>query len=75
MKSNLKVKNKKTPPPKKTRGKKKTPDIPVSQGKQKIRTIQIVTDGNSFKIVKADVTALEFREICRSIIKALGGTA
>lgn len=37
------------------------------------RNIHIITNGAQFRIVKSDATPLELREICRTIIKALGG--
>lgn len=69
-----KPKNKKTPPPEKDEKQKGTPvTSPNAKTEKKIRQIVIITDGKDFKIMKADVSPLEFREICRSIIKALGG--
>jgi len=70
-----KSKNKKTPPPKKDKETKKTPALPPDAKTEKeIKQIIIITDGKDFKIMKADVSPLEFCEICRRILKALGTT-
>jgi len=63
---------KKTPLPKNKKKSKKKPAVPpADKTEKKLRQIIIVTDGNTFKIMKADVTPLEFKAICADIIKAL----
>jgi len=49
-----------------------SPELPVSS--RKWRQIVIETDGNTLRILKADVTALELAEICRRILRNLGVT-
>jgi len=46
-------------------------DGPISA--QSPRRIVIETDGTNFKLIQAQCTNLELKEICRQIIMKLGG--
>jgi len=64
--SKKEAKNKEKKTKKAEKGKPVAPKVPW-------RNIHIITNGAQFRIVKSDATPLELREICRTIIKALGG--
>ena len=49
------------------------PNNPEPKKAQSMRKINIETDGNGFKIIQAQCTNLELKEICRQIIMKLGG--
>lgn len=59
----------------KTKGKKTKKAVEKKPVVSKVpwKNIHIISNGAQFRMVKVEVSPLELREICRSIIKALGG--
>ena len=47
--------------------------VPEQKTASNLRRIVIETDGSNFRVVKAECTNLELKEICRQIILKLGG--
>ena len=47
----------------------KQPQMP----KPKFRQLIVETDGTSIRILKSEVSTLELKEICRTILKQTGG--
>jgi len=46
---------------------------PIVAEKPKMRELIIETDGTAINIKKVELTALEVKEVCRTLLKQLGG--